>query len=133
MAAQSRTCRRSSSILSGLPGIACSASRLNSTRSGIVSEPARLPGFTLGLSDAAPIPPLALLGWQPWVAGLSHRGGEYVEAADVVLLVGQAAQLVIHVTGFLSSELGYAVYPQNLEVADHRGAYRHKVSKPALS
>src|SRR5579864_710293 len=95
----------------------CSASRLSSTRSGTVS-PAFLPsrflaaGFlfvdTAGLSLAAPVPPLALLGGKERIAGLGHGGRKDVLAADIHTLAGGAAELLVEPGGILGRKLLYA-------------------------
>src|SRR5262249_18031485 len=72
---------------------------------------AAYPASLCGLSHPAPVPPLALLEWQPGIARLSDRGSEDVQATDVLLLVGSAAEFAIQLTGILNGELGYAVDP----------------------
>src|SRR5258707_5714529 len=96
MPAQSCTWRRSSSRLAWYPCIGCSASRLSKTRSGMVSSrflAAGMARFPL----PAPVPPLALLGREQRIAGLSYGRREDVLAADVDALAGDAAELLIKV------------------------------------
>src|SRR6185312_12313549 len=106
----------------------CSASRLSSTRSGTVSPAvfvARFLGKVVlaagiaGLSLAAPIPPLALLGREKRVAGLSYGGRENVLTADIDPLAGGAAELLIQLRRVALRKLLDRANPQKLKIANH--------------
>jgi hypothetical protein len=106
----------------------CSASRLRRTRSGTVNPffvaAALLAAGILdldkaGLSLAAPIPPLTLLGGEKRIAGLGNGGGENILAADVDALAGGAAEFLIQRGGVAPGKLLYAADAKKLKIAEH--------------
>jgi hypothetical protein len=70
-----------------------------------------------GLSLAAPIPPLALLGGKKRVARLGHSGREHVLAADIDALTGGAAKLLIKLRWILAGKLLHAADAEKLKIA----------------
>src|SRR5215510_15435692 len=97
--------------------MAHSASKLKSTRSGVVSS-----DFLRGMSlfaPAAPVPPLTLFSRQERIPGLSDRCGENIQAADVVPLPGDAAEFGVKPSWILPAELRHAADAQQLEIAQH--------------
>jgi len=62
---------------------------------------------------------LAFLGWEERIPGLCHGGAEHIEGADIDVLFGNAAELVVKLSGVLARELSYAANPKNLEIAKH--------------
>src|SRR5262249_857069 len=101
-------------------------------RSGVVRWNALSFVFTGSLSHPAPIPPLALLAGQPWVAGLGNRSRKDIKAADVLALAGQAAQFLIEIPGILGRELINSINSKDLEIPSHRGPDRNEVSKASF-
>src|SRR4051812_47336445 len=106
----------------------CSASRLSSTRSGTVSPAFFVARFLCGvllaagiagLSLAAPVPPLALLGREKWVAGLCYGGRENVLAADIDALAGGAAEFPIQLYRIALRKLLDAADAEQLKIAEH--------------
>src|SRR5579864_9633473 len=112
----------------------CSASKLSSTRSGTVRPAFLLSRFlaagflfadTSGLSLAAPVPPLALLGGKQRIARLGHRSREHVLAADIDMLAGSAAEFLIKLCWILAGKLLYAADAEKLKVAEHGWSHRN--------
>src|SRR2546426_54594 len=108
MPAQSRTSRRSSSAFAWYPCIGRSASKLSSTRSGVVSSrplllgafirnPAPLLPYSLAslLPSSAPVPPQTFFRRQSRVSRLRHGRGKHIQHTDIVLLTGNVVQPVI--------------------------------------
>src|ERR1700682_2717542 len=123
--------RRSNSRSASYPCMGRSASKLSNTRSGVVSVN-RLPLRMLhrfALSQAAPIPPLALLRGKPRVTRLRHHRVKNVEAADVLVRRRHAAQLLIESLGILPGKLRHAAHPQEFKVAQHRRTNGNQISK----
>src|SRR4051812_23255298 len=106
----------------------CSASRLSSTRSGTVSPAFFVARFLCGvllaagiagLSLAAPVPPLALLGGKKRVAGLRYGGRENVLTADIDALADGAAECPIQLYRIALRKLFDRANPQKLKIANH--------------
>src|ERR1700690_3678339 len=128
MPARSRTWRRSSSRFASYPCMGRSASRLSSTRSGVVSSRFSAAAITR-LSSAAPVPPLALLGRQKRIPRLRYRRAKNIQAADVLRLPGNLAKLLIKLFRVPPRELRHAGNPEQLEIAQHGRSNRHQVSE----
>src|ERR1700680_2533515 len=131
MPAQSRTWRRSNSRLASYPCIGRSASRLSSTRSGVVNSRFSARAIPL-LSSAAPIPPLALLRWQTPVPCLRHRRAKNIQAADVLRLPRDSAQLLIKFLWASFGKLRHAGNAEQFKTAQHRRTNGNQVSQLAL-
>jgi hypothetical protein len=71
------------------------------------------------LSQAAPVPPPALLGGKKRVAGVSHGGGKNVLATDIDTLAGGAAEFLVKPGGILAGELFHAADAEQLKIAQH--------------
>src|SRR5713101_5408462 len=95
-----------------------SASRLSSTRSGVVSSGC-LAARIAGLPFAAPIPPLALFGRQAPVARLGHGRAENIQTTDVLLLPGRPAKFFIELLGVLFRELRHALNSEKVKITEH--------------
>jgi hypothetical protein len=72
-----------------------------------------------GLSPAAPIPPLALLGGEKRIAGLGNGGGENILTADIDALAGGAAKFLIQRGRVAPGKLLYAADAKKLKIAEH--------------
>src|SRR6267142_6351555 len=106
----------------------CSARRLSSTRSATVRSVflalrVLAAGFLnsdiAGLSLAAPIPPLALLGGKKRVACLGHGGGKDILATDIDGLAGGATEFLVEPGRILPSKLLNAANAETLKIAEH--------------
>src|SRR5581483_8089563 len=104
----------------------CSAKRLSSTESGTVRSRFLVAGMAR-LSLPAPVPPLALLGWQQGIASLGHSRCENVLAADINVLSGDAAELAIELDRILTGKLLYAADSQHFKISQHGWTNRNKV------
>jgi hypothetical protein len=62
------------------------------------------PGFPL----LTPVPPHALLGWKPWIAGLSDSSREDVKAAGILPLSAQLAKPLVEHSGVVARKLSDA-------------------------
>jgi hypothetical protein len=71
------------------------------------------------LSQAAPVPPLALLGGKKRIAGLGHSGGKDVLAADINPLAGGAAESLVKPAWILAGKLFHAADAEQLKIAQH--------------
>jgi hypothetical protein len=87
---------------------------------------------TASLSHSAPIPPPTLFGRQEGVAGLKDSRSEDVEAANILLLMGEAAKVDIKGSWVLLRKLGHRVDAKNLEIMDHCGSHGHQVFQLAF-
>src|SRR5215471_17873418 len=103
-----------------------SASKLSSTRSGVVSARFLVAGIG-SLAFTTPIPPLTLVGRQFGILRLFDSCAEGVETADVDGLALQRAQLLVELLRIPARELRNAVYAEHLEVAQHRGTDRNQI------
>src|SRR3984885_7773005 len=128
MPAQSRTSRRSSSALAWYPCIGRSASRLRSTRSGVVSSRFLAAGIAC-LALAAPLPPQALLDRQIRILRLRYRRPKYVQATDVLRPAGDLAELLVHLLRIAPRQLRHGANTEEFEIAQHRRANRNQVAQ----
>jgi hypothetical protein len=78
-----------------------------------------------GLSLAAPIPPLALLGRKKRITGLRDCGGKDVLAADIDALTGDAAEFLVEPRWILAGKLLHAADAEKLKIAEHGRPYRN--------
>jgi hypothetical protein len=62
---------------------------------------------------------LAFLGREERIPGLCHGGAEHIEGADIDVLFGNAAELVVKLSGVSARKLSHAANPENLEIAEH--------------
>src|SRR3984885_10417297 len=131
MPAQSRTSRRSSSALAWYPCIGRSASKLSSTRSGVVNSLFLAAGITC-LALAAPVPPQALLDRQIRILRLRYRRPKYVQATDVLRLAGDLAELLVHLLRIAPRQLRHGANTEEFEIAPHRRANRNQVAQLLL-
>jgi hypothetical protein len=67
---------------------------------------------------------LALIGGQPRVFGLGHRGPKNVQTADVLVPRRLAAEGLIQTLGISSGELRNTAHVEDFKIAQHGGAYR---------
>jgi hypothetical protein len=74
-----------------------------------------------GLSLAAPIPPLALVGWQPRIASLCDGRAKRVQAANIDVLAGDFAELLIQANGILFGEVRDTANTQKFKIAEYGG------------
>src|SRR5215469_13225799 len=77
------------------------------------------PGLFCGFSFPAPIPPLALLGWQARVPRLRHGRAKSIQHAGILALARLAVQLLVQFPRLLLCELRDAADAEHLEVAQH--------------
>src|SRR5262249_35091054 len=109
-----------------------SASRLSSTRSGVVSARLLL-CLATGLPFAAPIPPYALLRRQVRIARLRHGGTENVQHADVLMLARHATQPLVHALRLAAGQAIHGPDSQQLEIPQYRRPNRDQILQPALT
>jgi hypothetical protein len=76
------------------------------------------------LSQAAPVPPLALLSRKQRVACLSYGGGENVLAADIDALPCDSAELLIKPCWTLPRKVFHAADTEQFKVAEHGWPHR---------
>src|SRR5208282_2149241 len=108
-----------------------SASRLSRTRSGVVRS--RFSAAAIArLSPPAPIPPLALFRWQKWIPSLRYRRPKNIQAADVLRLAGNLAELLIKLFRVLPGQLDHAGNAEQLEIAQHGRSDGNQVSQFTL-
>src|SRR5579862_1105141 len=131
MPAQSRTCRRSSSRFASYPCMGRSASKLSSTKSGVVNPRFSAPAIAC-LSSAAPVPPLALFQRQKRIPCLRYRRAKNIQTADVLRLPFDSTQLLIKLLGISPRKLRHAGNPEQLEITQHGRPNRNQVSQIAL-
>jgi len=72
-----------------------------------------------GLALAAPVPPLALLGWKKRIAGLGDSRGKDVLTADINALAGGAAEFLIKPCWVLAGKLLHAADAEKLKITKH--------------
>jgi hypothetical protein len=72
-----------------------------------------------GLSLAAPIPPLALVGRKKRIACLRHCGGEDILATDIHALAGGATEFLVEPSRILAGKLLNAADTEKLKIAEH--------------
>src|SRR5215475_6589791 len=109
-----------------------SANRLSKTRSGVVSARLLGPGM-ICFPLSAPIPPLALLGWESRILRLGYGGAKDVQAANVLRLPGDLTQFFVQLLRIAPRKLRHPVNAQHIEVADHRRPHRNQVLQTTLS
>jgi len=71
------------------------------------------------LSQAAPVPPLALIGGKKRIACLGHGGGKDVLAADIDALAGGAAEFPVEPGRISAGKLFHAADAEQLKIAQH--------------
>jgi hypothetical protein len=74
-----------------------------------------------GLSLPAPIPPLALVGWQPRIASLCDGRAKCVQAANIDVPAGDFAELLIQANGILFGEVRDIANAQEFKIAEYSG------------
>jgi hypothetical protein len=74
-----------------------------------------------GLSLTAPIPPLALVGWQPRIASLCDGRAKRVQAANIDVLAGDFAELLIQAKGIVFGEVRDIANTQKFKIAEYGG------------
>jgi hypothetical protein len=79
------------------------------------------------LSQAAPIPPLALRGGKKGIARLGHGGGKDVLAADIDALAGGAAESLVKPGWILAGKLFHVADAKQLKIAQHGRPYGDQV------
>jgi hypothetical protein len=79
------------------------------------------------LSQAAPIPPLALLGRKKRIACLGYGGGKNVLAADIDALAGGAAELLVERGWISPGKLFHAADAKQLKIAQHGWPNRDEI------
>jgi hypothetical protein len=72
-----------------------------------------------------------LLGGEKGIPGLRHGGGESIEAADIDLLPGDAAEPLVELLWILAGELGDTADAEKPEIAEHGRADRDEVPELA--
>src|SRR5271155_1433099 len=108
-----------------------SASRLSSTRSGVV-RPRFSAAAIARLSFAAPIPPLALVERQMRIPCLGYRRPKNIQAADVLRLAGDLAEAFVKFLRVLPRESVHAGNAEPVKVAQHGRANGNQISQFAF-
>src|ERR1700688_3387755 len=104
-----------------------SASRLSRTRSRVVNSRFSA-GAIARLSPAAPIPPLALFERQQRVPCLRYRRTKNIQAADVLRLPCNLAELLIKLFWASPRELRHAGNAEQIDITQHGRSNGNQVS-----
>src|SRR4029077_5829318 len=95
--------------------------------SGFVKSSRKPKLFVTGLTLSTPIPPLTLFDRQLRVLCLCNSGGKDVQAANVLRLSFQPAEIPVHLPRVFTRKLGYAANSQELQISQHGRTYRYQI------